>query len=208
MRSFTAAEQAALAARTLVARDFMQVTARDRDTGNPVSDAFWSDVGKITVPVIDPDSGAAVETVFHGAGALVAIDPIPAVANLTVQRIEVRFSQIEDRVNALLRQYDLRQAKVVIWRGNYDPDTRLLLAPARVRFVGTVDGAPVETPQEGGEGSIKIECVSSSQEYTLSNPDTRSHESQQQRAPGDDFFKDVAVAHKWTIFWGKHRGPV
>lgn len=203
MRDISPSTQALLEAQTLVARDFMRITARDRATGDPVTHGFWSDLGDVTAQVVDADTGLVTAYDFEGAGSLIAVDPIPMVSNLTVQTITVQFSQLEERINELLRTYDLRQARVEIYRGEFDPDTLTMAEAATSRFVGFVDGAPVETPAEGGEGSISIKCVSSAQELTKGNPDMRSHESQQLRAPGDDFYKDVTTCGDLVIFWGR-----
>ena len=207
MRVIPVSTQALLEAQTLVVRDFMRITGRVRATGAPITEAFWSDVGYVNAQVMDADTGLAVAYDFKGVGALIAIDPIPMVSNLTVQEIEVKFSQLDDRINELLRVYDIRQAKVEIYRGEFDPATMQMVEPASSRFVGFVDGAPVETPSEGNEGSIKIKCVSSAQELTRGNPDMRSHESQLSRAPGDAFYKDVTSCADLVIFWGK-RGTI
>ncbi|KEJ93989.1 hypothetical protein SAMN05444149_108107 [Pseudosulfitobacter pseudonitzschiae] len=207
MRVIPVSTQALLEAQTLVVRDFMRITGRVRATGAPITEGFWSDVGDVSAQVMDADTGLPVTYDFKGVGALIAIDPIPMVSNLTVQEVEVKFSQLDDRINELLRLYDIRQAKVEIYRGEFDPDTWRMVEPAASRFVGFVDGAPVETPAEGGEGSISIKCMSSAQELTRGNPDLRSHESQQVRSPGDDFYKDVTSCGDLVIFWGK-RGTV
>lgn len=204
MRVIPVNTQVLLEAETLVVRDFMRITARVRATGAPITEGFWSDVGPVTAQVMDAQTGLATAYEFQGAGALIAIDPIPMVSNLTVHEVEVHFSQLDDRINELLRVYDLRQAAVEIYRAEYDPDTMRMPEPAAARFVGFVDGAPVETPAEGGEGSIKIKCVSSAQELINSNPDLRSDESQQDRAPGDAFFEGVSGVADLVIFWGRH----
>ncbi len=203
MRVIPVSTQALLEAQTLVVRDFMRITARVRETGAPITECFWSDVGDVTAQVMDADSGQAVSYNFRGVGALIAIDPIPMVSNLTVQEVNVKFSQLDDRINELLRVYDVRQAKVEIYRGEFDPVSMRMVEPASSRFIGFVDGAPVETPAEGGEGSISLSCKSSGQELTRGNPDMRSHESQQSRAPGDDFYKDVTSVGDLVIFWGR-----
>ena len=195
--------QALLEAQTLVSRDFMRITGRVRETGAPITEGFWSDLGDVTAQVIDAHTGEVEAYNFRGAGSLIAVDPIPMVSNLTVQEIEIQFSQLDDRINELLRVYDIRQAVVEIYRAEFDPDTMVMVEPAAPRFVGFVDGAPVETPAEGGEGSIKLKCRSSAQELTRGNPDTRSHESQLARHPGDAFFKDVTTVGDWVIFWGR-----
>jgi hypothetical protein len=203
MRVIPVSTQVLLEAQTLVVRDFMRITGRVRATGEPITECFWSDVGDVSAQVLDADTGEAVSYDFRGVGALIAIDPIPMVSNLTVQEVEVKFSQLDDRINELLRVYDIRQAKVEIYRGEFDPVSMRMVEPAASRFVGFVDGAPVETPAEGGEGSVSIKCVSSSQELTRGNPDMRSHESQQTRAPGDDFYRDVTSVGDLVIFWGR-----
>ena len=121
MRVIPVSTQALLEAQTLVVRDFMRITGRVRATGAPITEAFWSDVGDVNAQVMDADTGLAVAYDFKGVGALIAIDPIPMVSNLTVQEIEVKFSQLDDRINELLRVYDIRQAKVEIYRGEFDP---------------------------------------------------------------------------------------
>jgi hypothetical protein len=208
MRSLTAANLAALQARQLCARDFIWFIAKDRDTGDPVTDGYWSDVGTITIPVIDPDTGLSQDREFFGAGSLIEISDIPLVANLTVQAVTVRLSQISDRAMNLLRTYDCKQAKVQIFRGLFDPATRKIVSAAPARFVGYVDEAPITTPAEGEEGSVELTCVSNTQELTRANSDTRSHESQKRRHSGDTFYKDVGVVGDWEQFWGMASGKV
>ena len=125
------------------------------------------------------------------------------VSNLTVQTVTIQFSQLDDRINELMRVYDIKLAKVEIYRGEFNPETMTMVEPAASRFVGVVDDAPIETPAEGGEGSVSIKCVSSAQELTRGNPDERSHESQMLRAPGDNFFEDVTKAPDIVIYWGR-----
>lgn len=207
-RSLDSAVLTALAARTVVARDFLWFVARDRDTGDPVTDGMWSDIGNITAPVIDPDTGLEEGRDFYGSGTLVAVSDIPLVSNVTVQQVTISLSQVDDRVAELVRTYDLKQARVEIFRGLFDPATRLLVAPAVPRFVGFVDEVQIQTPAEGGEGSVVVTCASHTQEMLRSNPDTRSHESQKQRSATDKFFLDVAVVGEWEHFWGTTKGKV
>jgi hypothetical protein len=208
MRVIPASTQALLEARSLVTRDFLRITGRVRATGAPISEGFWSDIGNISAQVVDADTGLVATYDFTGVGSLISIDAIPMVSNLTVQSVGVKFSHLDDRINELLRVYDLRQAKVEIYRGEFDPQTMAMVEPAVARFVGYADGAPVETPAEGGEGSFTLDCVSTAQELTRSNPDMRSHESQILRASGDAFFQDVTSVGDLVIFWGGNREAV
>lgn len=203
MRVIPVSTQELLEARTLVTRDFMRITGRVRATGAPITEGFWSDVGDVNAQVVDADTGVVVSYDFSGVGALIAIDPIPMVSNLTVQTVTIHFSQLDDRINELVRLFDINQARVEIYRGEFNPETMRMVEPATPRFVGFVDGAPIETPIEGAEGSVQLQCVSAAQELTRANPDTRSHESQVLRSPGDAFFQDVTTIGSLVIFWGR-----
>lgn len=208
MRDISTENATALAARRLVARDFLWIVARNRVTGDPVSDGMWSDVGAEAFEVISPDTGTATERTYYGAGTLIAISDIPLVANLTVQTATIVMSQVHDRVETLVRTYDCKQARVEIHRGLFDPSTRILVAPAFCRFVGFVDRIEIRTPSENEDGSVTLTCLSHTQEMTRSNPDTRSHESQLVRDPADTFYIDTAVVGQWEQFWGKASGTV
>lgn len=208
MRNVSAENLAALEAHALVARDFLWIVARERGAGVPVAEGLWSDVGDVSAAVINPDTGLAVTRTWRGSSTLVAMDDIPLVANLTVQTVTIRLSQILERVNQLVRDYDCQQARVEVYRGLFDPNTRLMVAPAECRFVGFVDKIEIKTPSENEEGGVDLICASHTQEMTRSNPDTRSHESQLRRNATDTFYKDTAVVGDWELFWGSIKGKV
>lgn len=207
-RSLSSNNYTALQARRLVARDFVWFVVRDRSTGNPVTDGYWSDVGQITASIVDPDTGSTVSRTWFGAGSLIQISDIPLVSSLTVQNVTITLSQVADRVNSLVRTYDCKQGRVEIYRGLFDPDSRVMVDPATPRFVGTIDEAPVTTPKEGEAGDVTLTCTSSTQELTRSNPDTRSDASQKLRSATDNFFADAAVVGSWSQFWGRAGGAV
>lgn len=208
MRSVSSEILTALQARKLVAKDFLWITARDRTTGDPVSDGQWSDVGEYTAEVVNPNTGGIVERLYYGAGGLISVSNIPLVSNITVQSVTITMSQVNDRVEALVRQYDAKQAKVEIHRGLFSPDTRQLVDPAVCRFVGFVDTVEIKTPRENEQGAVILTCKSHTQEMTRSNSDTRSHDSQQIRLAGDTFYQDVGVVGEQEFFWGKANGPI
>jgi hypothetical protein len=206
MRSISGANYSALQQRALVLRDFIWFTVRDRTTGNPVTDGYWSDIGTITASIINPDTGATESRTWFGAGSLIRISDISLVSNITVQNITVTLSQVADRVQDLVRTYDAKQGRVEIYRGLFDPSTRLMVAPAESRFIGTIDEAPINTPKQGESGDVTLTCTSNTQELTRVNPDTRSDASQKLRDATDNFFQDVAIVGTWQHFWGKQDG--
>lgn len=175
-------------------RDLIRIVVRDAE-GDEVSDAYWSDVGTRQIQVVDPETGGLREYTFHGAGQLIEVSPIPSVSGMTVQSVSLRLSQIDDRVNDLLRGYELRGAPVTIWRGYLGDDGRFT-APAEVLFHGTLDYVDIQTPEAGGEGGILGEVVSVTEALTRTSPATRS---------GTPFFKDAAVVGDWEINWGAEK---
>lgn len=208
MRDLSSETYAALQARALVARDFIWFIVKDRVTGNPVTDGYWSDVGEVSAPVIDPNTGGVVTRGFHGAAGLIQISDIPLVSNITVQTVQVRLSQVSDRIRDLVHGYECKQGQVQIWRGLFSPDTRLIVSPATPRFVGFIDNIEITTPAENDDGSVMLTCVSHTQEMTRYNPDTRSDASQRLRSGPDDFYKDTTVVGGWQHFWGRKSGVV
>lgn len=208
MRNISAENLAALEARQLVARDFLWFVVRDRATGAPVTDGMWSDVGNMSAAIVHPDTGLPVTRDWYGSGTLVQIDNIPLVANLSVQNVNIRLSQVSEHVQTLVRQYDCRQARVEIYRGLFDPDSRQMVAPAECRFVGFVDTITINTPSENEEGSVTMVCASHTQEMTRSNPSTRSHATQVLRQAGDAFYTDADTSSEWEFFWGSEKGKV
>lgn len=199
---------AALQARELVARDFLWLVVRHRATGELISDGLWSDVGNVVAEVINPDTGLAETRGWYGSGTLVAIDDIPMVSNLTVQNVTIRLSQIDDHINELVREYDAKQGRVEIYRGLFDPDSRVLVAPAECRFVGFIDQVDIQTPSENEEGSVTLTCASHTQEMTRGNPDTRSDATQKLRSANDNFFQDTSTVGEWEVWWGSEKGKV
>lgn len=208
MRDISAENYAALAARRVVARDFLWFEVRDRSTGMPVTDGYWSDVGTIDAQVIDPNTGGSVIRQWFGSGTLIKISDVPLVSNLTVQNVSITLSQVADRVNNLVRTYDCKQGRVEIFRGLFDPATRALVAPAPPRFVGFIDKIEIDTGAEGKDGGVVITCTSHTQEMTRSNSDTRSDASQRLRLSTDDFYADTAVVGSWQLFWGRAQGTL
>lgn len=203
MRALDPSVQTALEAGTLVPRDFLWLTARNRETGSPFEYGVWSDLGSVTAPVLDPVSGEQVNRIYRGVGTLVEISPIVLVSGLTVQTVTIAINHIDADVLALMRNYDLRRASVELHRGFLDPVSMRLNSPAVPRFSGFVDEAPMNTPAEGGEGGIELVCASHTQDLTRSSSAKRSDADQRRRSATDGFFRHAATVGQWKITWGQ-----
>lgn len=208
MIGYTSDVLAALSAHSIVARDFVWIVARDRETGDPVTDGYWSDVGSVSVSVVNPDTGSPVSRTFHGAGSLIQIDAIPRTSVMSVNPINVQLSQVAERVQDLVRGYDLKQARIQVFRGLFYTSLRTLVDPAYPRFDGYIDEVTIETPSENNAGGVSLRCVSRLVEITRSNPAVRSDEDQRRRSATDNFYQDVSTAGDLPIFWGSVSGKI
>lgn len=182
-------------------RNFVVFTAKDRDDGDPVIHGFWNDAETVSTNVRDEDDDLVSRT-FVGDGAIIGMDPIPMRIGLEVRTIQMQLSAIHPKVLDLIRRDDPRGGKVEIYRGLLDVGTSLLVAVPRLRFLGKVNGAPVETPSAGGSGQVTIRITSHTRELTRTNS-ARKSDAQQQRRSGDRFRRYVNMTGEWPIFWGE-----
>jgi hypothetical protein len=208
MRTIDSTVNTALQQRSLKARTFLYIIAKDRATGDPAPVGFWNDVGNLTVPVIDGISGITVARDFFGSGRLIGIDDIPLTSDISVREISGTLSQVDQTTQNAVRLYDAKFAPVQIYRGIYDPAKHILINAAVCRFVGFIDLVEILTPKEGEFGSINVKMVSHAREMTRASTDVRSDESQKARSAGDAFYADVGVAPEWEMFWGTTQGKV
>lgn len=205
-RQLSAEAVEALNKGAVAARDFMTIYARNRDTGEIISDSLWSDVGSVSAQVINPDTGNAESRDFYGSGNLVQISDIPLVSNLSVQNVTVELSHLAANAERLVRGYDIRQSVVQIFRGIISTETGRMVSAAFPRFSGFIDTASINTGSENEEGQTSFTCASHTQEITRANAETRSDESQKIRSATDGFYRDSATTSEWKIWWGQEKG--
>ncbi len=201
MRILPADAVAGYAAGRIIRVNLAWITAKDRDTGEPVSIGVQDGDDTRDLEVIDGETGDTVSRTFVGAGGLVGIGPIALTSDLTIRQVDVTVSPLDADVEQFLRGYDLRMAPIQIYRTLFDPETWLPIAEADPRFVGFIEKAPITTPAEGGEAKAVLSCVSHTVELTRSNPDVRSDESQKLRS-GDRFYRHVGTMGQRVVYWG------
>ena len=204
MRTLSAAETTALAARTVALRNLVWLTAKDRTTAAKQSLGFWDDVGTITHQVIDPFTGATVSRTFTGAGSLLTLEDIALSADLSVKGLRVELSGINSQVAQAVRGYDTRLAPIQIFRVILNPASGAAYAPARARFVGIVDSLEIVDPRPGGQGRIVLQAASQFRELARANPDMTSGASQVLRLATDKFYQYTNDVPKWQVMWGAH----
>lgn len=191
----------------VIPRDFVWITAKDRNTGTPESTGFWNGDDTVTLDVISGLSGLPETRTYIGWGDLGKVDSIPLVSDLTIRTINISVSHLSAAVQQMIRGYDVRLAPVEVHRGFFDLDTRNIIAAPRPRFLGYVNGAGIETPPVGGEGAARLAVVSHTRALTKTNSAKRSDETQKRRS-GDRFRRYSDVAGQWTFFWGEKKGKL
>jgi hypothetical protein len=204
MRVLDPAIITALSQRVLVLRYFYWITVVSRSDGSPTSFGYWSDSGTITASVVDGRSGSTESRDFYGLGNGISPSDVPLTADVTIRNLTLTLPHLDSIVQSMVRTYDARNAPMQRYVGFFDPSTRELIAAPQADFVGYVDGAPIETPAENQEGSITLNCVSTTRELTRANAQVRSNDSQILRSATDNFYDYTAVVGGWIINWGQN----
>lgn len=196
---------AALQAGALILRDMLYVRALD---GSNVEHdfGFWMGEDDVTITVVKATDPAASESRnYAGGGALLDIDPIPYQLGIVAQTINIKLSQIHATVQDMLRGYNIRLAEAEVHRALFDVSTGNIVSTPFPRFYGLVEGAPLETPAIGSDGSVSLAVTGISIILTRTNPALKSDEQQKLRG-GDRFRQYSDAAGSYDVWWGEARG--
>ena len=118
MRELDSNNIVALAQRNIVYRDFFKITGRNLANPNTTfQTGFWSGKENITALVWDVDTGLPDLSFYNGAGGLIEISSIPSTIGIDVKKISIVMSQLDESFVNIVRGYNLKQAKVEIFRG-------------------------------------------------------------------------------------------
>lgn len=185
-------------------RNFVLIDAKDDD--NDLIRFGFTDYGEdVTLNIVDGRTQSVVSRSYYGDyGPLIGIDPIPLKIGLEIPTIQIGLSQLHVHVQDMVRNHTIRNVQIQVHRAYLSLDSMLPVANPRCRFLGLVNGAPIETPEAGSEGSVTIRAVSHTRELTRTNPAKRSDETQKLRS-NDRFRRYGSVAGEWDIFWGEEK---
>lgn len=205
MRSSNSAMIAARAAGNLVSRDFIAVAGRDRTSGTIEWAYFWNDIGVVSAPIVNLDTGATEYHNWTGSGPIIDVGDIAFICeqSITVSNQEITLNHLDADVINQVRGYDLHEQALNIYQGDFDPITRALVSPAESVFSGFIDTVQIAEPSVEEAGSITITVRSHVTELTRTNTLTRSHASEILRNASDTFYKDTAVIGDWVYWWGQ-----
>ncbi len=199
--NFLAALQAARDG-SIVPRRAVTFYAKDRLTGALVEVGFWTGDEDVVFEVVSGTTGVAEERTFYGALNL-DIGEIPRVADLTTQTVSIRFSQVADIAQQLVRGYDIRLARVEIHDVLLDATAKQPVGPGEIAFLGQVDEAPIHTPAAGEEGDVTVSVISEAiSMLSRTNPQKASYQGQKRRS-GDEWGKYKGTVGTWEVPWGQ-----
>ena len=192
--------------RAVVPRNFVLVGPVAPIGGGDAVLFGFTDFGEdVTTSIVDGRTGETVSRAFAGDnGPINSIDPMPLKLGAEVDTVQVVLSQLHPAVNAMVRGHNCRNAPVQIHRGWLSPDTMQLVAPPRVRRLGSINGTPITTPPAGSAGRIVLKVVSQTRELTRTNPVRASHEFYLGRS-GDEWGRYAGTAGQWAIVWGEEK---
>ena len=190
----------------LILRDMLWIRGSD-NLGNPQTWGFWAGEDNVTVTVVKATDPASTESrAYVGGGSLLpdGVDPIVYQLGLVAQTINVKLSQIHASVQDMVRGADIRLAEAELHRALFDVATGLIVSTPFPRFYGIIEGAPINTPAVGGDGSITLAITSVSIDLTRTNPALKSDEATKLRS-GDRFRQYSGVTGQYTVDWGEAR---
>ena len=183
-------------------RVFAFFTVRNRTDGAPVSIGMWNGDWDVTLDVVNGFTGLTESRTYYGECNLVVGD-VQLVTDLSIQTLNVSMSQLAPPCQQLARTYDPRLGKVEIHKIELDRLTRMPVSAPEIDFMGEIDGAPIETPRAGSDGSIQYKINSDAiSMLAIVNPRKSSYEGQRRRS-GDEFGKYASTVGDWKIPWGQ-----
>ncbi len=200
----TIAALQAAPARGIAPRSLVWITAQKLSDGTTASFGFWNEHLPVTMDVVSGEDGTVEARTYHGDGGLLGVDNIKLTSDISIRTTAFRLSMIHPTTRTLWGEYRLKLAKVQIHRVPLDVVTQRPVALPRCRFLGVIDTAPLKVPKTGGDGSLTINCVSTTAELTITNPAKRSDQTQQRRS-GDRHSIYANVVNQWEIYWGGNK---
>lgn len=207
VRALDTATQNAVRDRSrVVPRNFVLFTLVDGETTTTYG---FTNIGEdVSVNVVLNGTGDVANYTFYGDNAPIQdIDAIPLKVGLEVDTIQIQLNPLHPVVQLMARTDEaaLRTARVQIFRGYLDPDSMLLVANPRSRFLGQVNTAPEQVAAVGGQSIRTINVRSHTHEMTRASNAKKGDETYKLRS-GDRFGQYSGTAGKWELWWGEQKG--
>jgi hypothetical protein len=201
MISWTQAEQDILNDGNVLIRRYMILNAKNRSTGVLEKFGFWSGSKHITQPIIPLGAENSITVTFKGAGNFIEIDPIIKSAGLSARSLKIKLSGASSDVDQAIREYDVSNQRVEIFKSLANPVTGVNAGPIRSDYYGKV--AEISHTDTGSmQTQIELTCYTLFQDLQFSSTGARTDAFQKLRDPNDNGRKHVATVGSWELQWG------
>lgn len=172
------------------------LSARNRQSGATETIGFWTgdDHRSFTI-----DGQART---YHGAGAVIDVDPVRAGIGLEVRYHRIVLPPVRDEVQLALRSYEPRLAGVEVHVALMGLSGRPLGPPIRM-VKGQLNEAPETLGPPEAPSGLALKVASSARALTFGLPLYRSDEAQRRRDPADRGREYADVVADWTTPWGE-----
>lgn len=172
------------------------VAAPHRDTGVIAGFGFWTGDDHREFSV------AGQQRMYSGAGAVIDCDQFVSAVGLGVRTYQVRIPPFTPKAQAVMRDYDPRQARTEIHQVVLDSMTGEPLGPPIRRVRGRIAKAPAKFGAKGDESEQVFEIATASAALTKTLPLVRSAAALKQRDPADAFRTYSDYVGQWSVPWG------
>lgn len=199
MREYDPAVVALLAERRgVTVRHLVWIKGRNRGTGVVEEMGVWNgnDARNFSI------KGSTRP--YHGAGALLEVEPITAELGLQVRAVNLTLSGATPEVLLAVYGYEPRLAPIEIHRAIFDPETNFLVAEPHRIFFGAID--KIDPPQAtyGGPAAITVTALSAARMLTRPLTVKKSDETQR-RIDADDRGREYsAISGAVPVVWGQN----
>ena len=189
----------------LAERLMLWIEARHRVTNAVEGLGLWTGEDTEDITALDLWTNTTATRDFQGAGGLLAVSRPAA------HRRPRGAPGPRDALGArrdgdpAVRDYDVRGARVQIWRRTLSPETGLPVGAPEPAFKGFVNRAPIPRPVAGGFAAIELECVSAVRLLTIPNGREKSDAAQRLRDPDDAFRQYKAIQKTGDAVLGDQR---
>lgn len=181
-----------------LAQCLIYIYPRDRVTNAIVPIGFWTGDDHMDFTI-----DGATRT-YYGAGNVLDVSD-PVVYRTGVDTSTWRFSMttLTTEFNQMFRTYDPRLAAIEVHRAVFWTNSRALVEEPHRLLKGWIETAPIEDPEEGGEPSCNVTCVTSAMALTKTLALFKSDAFQRTKS-NDAMNKYASVSGSIPVAWGQN----
>lgn len=186
--------------------ELIHLTARDRETGDPVDVGFWNGPDTTAVQILDMFTNNNITRTFYPG--LFNVEEPEWVIGLDIRPITISMNSYLAEIELAFRGYETRFAPIQGHKRAMDPDTGVPIGTEQW-FCGYINSLQFNRPAvdvhnsaSRPQGGLKVEVVSSSRFLTITSPNRKSHSVQRKRN-GDMLYQYRNSMANIKIPWGK-----